>query len=93
MPFVKRSGRGAAEWWMTVPATNRAALQLATARLLVLFHGTKVAQEVVQVIVRPIVDGLVGDIAAGGFQLGGRLSPRLVIVEISINLFVRRNER
>ena len=83
--WKKSRGRGAAEWWAT--------LQLATARLLVSFHGTMAAQVVVQIVVRPIVDGLVGDIAAGGFQFRGRLSPRLVIVEVGIDPFVRRDER
>lgn len=50
--FVRKSrGREAAEW--------RATLQLAATRPLVLFHGTTTAQVVVQVVVRPIVDGLV----------------------------------
>ena len=83
--WKKSRGRGAAEWWAT--------LQLATARLLVSFHGTMAAQVVVQIVVRTIVDGLVGDIAAGGFQFRGRLSPRLVIVEVGIDPFVRRDER
>ena len=85
MPFVKRRGRAAAELWAT--------LQLAAARPSVFFHGTTTAQVVVQVIVRPIVNGLVGEIAACLFQFRGRLSPSLVIVEVGINLFMRRDER
>lgn len=58
-----------------------------------LFHGTTAAQVVVQIVVLPIVNGLVGEIAAGGFQLRRRFASCLVVVEVSINPFVRRDER
>ena len=87
MAFLRRKSRGrrAAEWWAT--------LQLATTRPSVFFHGTTTAQVVVQIVVLPIVNRLVGEIAAGGFQLCRRLSPRFVVVEVSIDPFVRRDER
>lgn len=85
MPFVKRRGRAAAELWAT--------LQLAAARPPVLFHGMTAAQVVVQIVVQPIVDGLVGEVAARLFQFSGRFACRFVIVEVSINPFVRRDER
>ena len=79
--FVRKSrGREAAEWWET--------LQLATTRPSVFFHGTTAAQVVVQIVVLPIVNGLVGEIAAGGFQLRRRVASCLVVVEVSINSFV-----
>lgn len=70
-----------------------ATLQLTAVRPSVFFHGTTTAQVVVQVIVRPIVDGLVGEVPTCGVQFCRRLSPRLVVVEVSIDPFVRRDER
>ena len=87
MAFLWRKSRGreAAEWWET--------LQFASARPPVLFHGKTTAQIVVQVVVRPIVNGLVGEVPACLFQLVRRFAARIVVVKISINLFVRRDER
>ena len=42
---------------------------------------------------RQIVNGLVGEVAADNFQLSRRFAACLVVVEVSINLFVRRDER
>lgn len=87
MAFLRRKSRGreVAEWWAT--------LQLAAARPPVFFHGKTTAQIVVQVVVRPIVNGLVGEVPACLFQLVRRFAARIVVVKISINLFVRRDER
>lgn len=84
-PWRKRRGREAAELWAT--------LQFATTRPLVLFHGTTTAQVVVQIVVWPIVNGLVGEAAAGSFQRRHRLASGLVIVEVGINLFMRCDKR
>ena len=39
------------------------------------------------------MNGLVGEVAADNFQLSRRFAACLVVVEVSINLFVRRDER
>ena len=89
----KAAGAQLPNGWATVPATFRTTLQFATARVSALFHGTTTAQVIVQIVVQPIENGAVGKVPAHGFQCCRRFAACLVVVEVSIDLFVRRDKR